>query len=484
MKNKNSLWVVVCFLFLSAFPVNAQIHIKKAFPNISFDSPVDFQHPGDGSNLLFVVEQPGRIYVFENENQTSSKTLFLDITDKVDDTGNEEGLLGLAFHPNYADNGYFYVDYTAASPARSVIARYSVSDTDPKSAVKESETVLLEVSQPYDNHNGGQIAFGPDNYLYISLGDGGSGGDPQGNGQDQSTLLGAILRIDVDASEGGLNYGIPDDNPFAGNTEGYREEIFAYGLRNPWRFSFDPDTGDLWTGDVGQNDYEEIDIIESGNNYGWNIMEGFHCYNASSCNTDGLTLPVWEYDHSTGRSITGGFVYRGPSMFELTGKYIYADYINGKIWSLENYESQNPENTLLVDSDLLISSFGTDDRNELYFTAFDGYIYQFESPVKVNTNDTEQHPSHSFLVQNYPNPFNNRTMIKYYLSSASNVNLTIYNSAGKIVSQPVLGFQDKGNQQITWNGKNMDGSRVAGGLYFYELKTAQTQHIKKMIYLP
>jgi len=243
----------------------------------------------------------------------------------------------------------------------------------------ETQMVLLEFGQPYSNHNGGQLAFGPDGYLYIAVGDGGSGGDPQGNGQNPKTLLGTILRIDVDNSNGEFNYAIPPDNPFANNTEGFREEIYAYGLRNPWRFSFDAENGQLWTGDVGQNAYEEINIIEKGANYGWNMMEGFHCYKpAENCDKEGLELPVWEYDRSGGDiSVTGGFVYRGPSHSELEGLYVYADYVSGRIWTLDNSDPTNPENNELLRASFSISSFGVDEDNEIYICGFDGKIHKF-----------------------------------------------------------------------------------------------------------
>ena len=358
----------------------ATYQVKSAFPKLSFTRPVDLQHSNDNSNRLFVVEQEGLISVFKNEASVSAKKTFLDIRSKVEDSGNEEGLLGLAFHPQYKTNGYFYVNYTANNPDRTVISRFKVSAANPDVADPASEVVLLTYDQPYSNHNGGQVSFGPDGYLYIAVGDGGSGGDPQGHGQNLKTLLATILRIDVNKQEGGKKYAIPTDNPFAGNKSGYKEEIYAYGLRNPWRLSFDPVTKQLWTGDVGQNYYEEIDIIEKGGNYGWNIMEGKHCFEPKrNCNQQGLKFPVWEYPRNEGVSITGGFVYRGPSLPALTGEYIYADYGSGKIWSLDVSNISNPINTLLLESDLNISSFGIDPKNELYICAFDGKIYKIIS---------------------------------------------------------------------------------------------------------
>lgn len=367
----------------SSLEVQYGNYVEVAFPNLLFGNPVGIHHSGDGTNRLFVVDQEGVIYVFENLKDITTADLFLDVRDRVL-FGGEQGLLGLAFHPNYAENGYFYVDYTADDPRRTVIARYSVT-IDPNEADRDSEEILLEIEQPFPNHNGGQIAFGPDGYLYIALGDGGSAGDPMDNGQDRSTLLGSILRIDVDSKSEGLNYGIPDDNPFTENTEGYREEIYAYGLRNPWRFSFDPETGWLWAGDVGQNTMEEVDIIEKGKNYGWNIMEGNLCFSPpEGCNQTGLELPIWEYDHSLGIAVTGGFVYRGSTLTELIGAYIYGDYGSGRIWALRYDGINGPTNTEIVNTNLSIVSFGVDQQNELYICAFDSRIYKLAQAVNIH----------------------------------------------------------------------------------------------------
>lgn len=354
------------------------VTIETAFPNLSFNRPVDLQHSGDQSNRLFVVEQAGIIFSFDNNNSISEKNIFLDIRSRVDDRFNEEGLLGLAFHPSFSENGYFFVNYTASNPDRTVISRFQMSSDSPNTADPTSEFILLEYEQPYSNHNGGQVSFGPDGYLYIAVGDGGSANDPQNNGQNLKTLLGSILRIDVDHQANGLPYTIPSDNPFAGNQEDFREEIYAYGLRNPWRFSFDPETTWLWTGDVGQNKYEEIDIIEKGGNYGWKFKEGFHNFSGST--SQPLIEPIWEYDHAQGDvSVTGGFVYRGNSAISLSGKYIYADYASGRIWSLDFSDLDHPSNTLIHQANFQISSFGTDEDNELYICGFDGKIYKFLS---------------------------------------------------------------------------------------------------------
>jgi len=352
--------------------------VMEAFPNLTFNRPLDFQHAGDGSNRVFVVEQRGVISVFSNDPEVESKNTFLDISPRVSNQGNEEGLLGLAFHPDYENNGYFYVNYSATSPRRTVISRFQVSATDPNQANVGSELVLLEIEQPFSNHNGGQMIFGSDGYLYYASGDGGSGGDPQNHGQRRETMLGAILRIDINQQSNGRNYAIPGDNPFAGNNEGFAEEIYAYGLRNPWRMSFDSQTGILWAADVGQSGFEEINIIENGGNYGWRIMEGTQCFNPSQgCNQEGLELPIWEYDHSNGdRSITGGFVYRGEELDDLKGHYVYGDFVSGRIWALNFSDLQNPINTEIFNVSFRISSFGIDENEELYICGFDGKIYK------------------------------------------------------------------------------------------------------------
>ncbi len=351
----------------------AVLSIDLAFPNLKFDRPLDLQQPFDDNNTLYVVEQSGKIYSFKNEKTVEEKSLFLDITDRVDASGNEEGLLGLAFHPDFKNNGYFYVNYTASSPSRTVIARFNAKNGD----IADTEKKIIEYGQPYSNHNGGQILFGPDGFLYIAVGDGGSGGDPDGNGQNRRTLLGSILRIDVDKAENGKNYAIPGDNPFAGNENGFREEIFAYGLRNPWRFCFNPVNGELWAADVGQNTIEEIDIVKSGGNYGWNFMEGSDCYgSAFDCETPGLIKPIFEYNHSVGQSITGGRFYQGESVAELDGAYIYADFVAGKIWALHYEAGEVTQNQLITDKIKLIASFGEDVKGGLYVLSFDGNIYR------------------------------------------------------------------------------------------------------------
>jgi glucose/arabinose dehydrogenase len=340
-------------------------------------SPVDLQFPNDGSGRMFIVQQAGSIRIALNGSLVAAP--FLDITAKVN-FGGEKGLLGLAFHPQFPQNHLFYVHYDRLSggTVQSVIAEYHVSASNADQADANSERILLTVDQPFDNHKGGQIVFGPDGFLYIGLGDGGSGGDPMGNGQNLQRMLGKMLRIDVDHQSGGKQYAIPATNPFAGG--GGLPEIWAYGLRNPWRFSFERGGSRLFCGDVGQDKYEEIDILESGKNYGWNVMEGMHCYNpASGCNMAGLTMPIAEYGHSEGEAVMGGFVYKGSAIPGLAGAYIFADYISGTMWELVEAPAGMWTRTKLLSTGRNISSFGQDTAGELYVVDYSGSVLKLES---------------------------------------------------------------------------------------------------------
>lgn len=335
-------------------------------------NPVYVTHAGDGSDRLFILEQAGRVRIYRNRSLLSNP--FLDIRNRVD-SGNEKGLLGLAFHPDFKNNGRFFVNYTRrdAGQLKTVIAEYQVSAADPNLADPRERT-LFEFEQPFANHNGGQIDFGADGYLYIGTGDGGSGGDPLGNGQNKNSLLGKMLRIDVDR---GSPYAVPPDNPFVGQPD-VREEIWAYGLRNPWRFSFDRSGGRLFAGDVGQNSWEEVDILVKGGNYGWNVMEGAHCFSVENCDRSGLILPVSEYGRSEGRSVIGGYVYRGRQSTSARGAFIFGDFRSGRIWSLEEVSSGAWKRSELLQAAFLISSFGEDEDGEIYVVDYSGAVLQIE----------------------------------------------------------------------------------------------------------
>lgn len=356
-----SILFVLCALQTS----QAAIQLKPLIET-GLDSPVGvFFEPGN-NRLFYVMEQKGQIVVWENGKLHSVP--FLDIRKKVE-FGGEKGLLGLAFHPRFSENGRFFINYTAMRPKLTTLV-VERNKNHPE------EKVILQFDQPYSNHNGGHLAFDGSGLLYISTGDGGSGGDPLNQGQNLNTLLGKILRIDVDSK---APYGIPKDNPFQEKNQ--RPEIFAWGLRNPWRFSFDKQTGALLAGDVGQNRYEEVDLIEKGGNYGWRTMEGFHCFKPDkNCATEGLTLPLVEYGREQGGSITGGYVYRGKRIPELIGIYVYGDFMSGNIWGLKYDFSKRKvvENKLLLKTELEIASFGEDPDGELYVVGYRGKIVRIE----------------------------------------------------------------------------------------------------------
>lgn len=371
----------------AALPVKA----VRAFENLIFDRPIVVTHGNDGSDRIFVAEQEGIVKVFENDPEVEEADVFLDIDKRCRyrNNQNEEGLLGFAMHPKFKDNGQVFVYYTTASEDHtSFISRFTSKDG--KTADPGSEEVLMKIPQPFWNHNGGTIVFGPDGMLYVGLGDGGSGNDPNGNGQNLTTLLGSILRIDVDTPDAGKGYGIPKDNPFIGvevqvnrrKKAAARPEIYAYGLRNVWRMAFDREDGKLWVADVGQNLWEEINVVEKGGNYGWNIREARHWFrpDGNDSKTDRLIDPVWEYHHDLGKSITGGLVYRGKSIPQLVGKYVYADYVSGSIWALEHDGQQTVANYTLTGpagDTQPVMSFGDDESGEIYFTTTFGQLWTF-----------------------------------------------------------------------------------------------------------
>jgi glucose/arabinose dehydrogenase len=369
------IWIVSFGAAVLPHRATAQGLIKLELVVATLSNPLYVTHAGDGSGRLFIVEQTGRLLVFKNGALLG--TPFLDIRTLIS-CCDERGLLSVAFHPRYRQNGFFYVDYTDPTGDTNVV-RYKVSN-NPDVANPAGARRLLFIEQPFPNHNGGLLKFGPDGYLYIGTGDGGAAGDPMNNAQNRQSFLGKILRVDVDR---GATYGIPPTNPFVGKPG--LDEIWASGLRNPWRFSFDRETGHLYIADVGQNRWEEIDFqpaaSRGGENYGWRIMEGFHCYvPATNCNQTGLTLPISEYSHREGCSVTGGYVYRGRQISGLVGVYIYGDYCSGTIWGLRRTISDTWERTVLLQTDLRISSFGEDEAGELYVTDLNGAVYRISAP--------------------------------------------------------------------------------------------------------
>lgn len=402
------LTVVLCFPLLSMVESSVQepdksplpIHTELAFPHLKWEGwqsqsdtgklnefrSIFLTNAGDGSHRNFVIEQHGVIYSFPNNPSTTEAIVFLDLRDRVryHDNMNEEGLLGLAFHPNFKVNGEFFVFYTTTkAKLTNIVSRFRVRKDDPSRADRDSEEELMRFNKPFWNHDGGTLCFGPDGFLYLTHGDGGAANDPHDNGQNLNSLLGKVLRIDVDRKDPGNAYAIPKDNPFVGRTDA-RAEIWAYGLRNIWRMAFDRPTGRLWAADVGQDLYEEIDIITKGGNYGWNRREGWHPFGKKGKGPGPEFIePIWEYHHSIGKSITGGLVYRGTRLPDLNGHYVYGDYVSAKIWALKYDESNKrvAANRPIKDRNLPIVSFGEDERGDIYLltTSTSGQgIYRFE----------------------------------------------------------------------------------------------------------
>jgi glucose/arabinose dehydrogenase len=420
-----------------------EMDLRQVFVKPTFNQPVFLTHAGDGSDRVFIVEKEGIIKVMPNQDEVIEATVFLDISERTNSAGGEAGLLGLAFHPRFSDNGKFYVYYTRDDFV-SRLAEFQVNADTPDRAQIASERVVLEIDQPTVGHNGGSIAFGPDGYLYWGLGDGSGGSDVFRSGQDRLNLLAAILRIDVDNNTDGLAYGIPADNPFVGNENGWRQEIWAWGLRNPWRFSFDRLTGTLWAGDVGQSNREEVDIIEKGRNYGWSITEGTACFfPAEGCATEGLTPPLVEYGRDLGTSVIGGYVYRGSRLCRLQGVYLLN--FSGEIYVLDEKPGNAPD------------------------TSIEAYTTSTAVP-------------HIFrLKQNYPNPFNSSTILQYEISDAAAIGLEIYDITGQKMQEFNRNHTLPGVYEVSWDGFDMQGKAVSTGVYFSRLKSGDFSSVGKML---
>ncbi len=459
-------WLSIVLLG-GATSARAQYQLERAFPNLTFTYAVDMQSTivGVTTTNLFVVEKRGVITVFPEliGSTPGERTVFLDITSKVQNSG-EAGLVGLAFHPNFYLNGYFFVFYVSKSPYRNIVARYKTT-ANPLVADPASELILLDEPKVNLFHNGGQLAFGPNSLLYVTMGD----DQITANGQDLNDLNGAMLRIAPNIAGSSPAYTIPNGNPYKGNGNGYREEIFAYGFRNPWRFSIDPATSDIWLGDVGENDYEEIDIIKSGGNYGWPLMEGPMCYQPSSCDTTGKHLrpPIDSYDHAFGSAVIGGHVFHGTRLPELEGKYIFADF-DGTIWSLTDNGVDPPTRDVLVDSNLGLLAFGVGNppKRDLYVSSSDGYIYRL-SHIVTAAGDAPR--SGNRLLGNFPNPFNPSTMIRYQIAASARVAIEIVSVDGARIRMLDHGSRAKGAHEIAWRGETDAGGRAASGVYFYRL---------------
>ncbi|MEM1054266.1 MAG: PQQ-dependent sugar dehydrogenase [Bacteroidota bacterium] len=470
-----------CAVFLLAVaPASGQVTVSNAFPGVSFDFPVDLAMAPGQQDRVYVVEQgesSGLARVMTLETGDSEATVFLDIDDRVL-TGGEQGLLGLAFHPDYETNGRFFVSYTASNPRRSVISEFARDERNPLTADPASEQILLEEAQPFGNHNGGKIAFGPDGFLYFGIGDGGSADDPLDTGQDLTDLLGALLRIDVDNVPDGETYGIPDDNPFAMTDGPERDELFAWGLRNPWKFSFDSQTGDLWLGDVGQDDWEEINRIENGGNYGWRPVEGPECFEMG-CDLSAYDAPVFSYPHGfgpqEGSSITGGFVYRGTEVAGLDGFYLYGDFsfFAPKLWVLAYDPVSGDATSTLVSTDISgISSINEGPSGEAYILSYGGTIYTLGGAVVTAEAEV---PGSNLLRIVGPNPVRGETTLALASTEGETARVSLLDALGREVAVLHEG------PVPTDTRLQFEASAFASGLYLVRVTTPTKSAVRRLV---
>ena len=443
--------------------------LETAFPGLTFVQPIELTHAGDGSGLVYVAEKAGRVRAINPA--TNAATPVLDITGLVQDSG-EQGFLGMAFHPSFATNGYLYVHYTGrtnGADGTTVLARYTRSATNPAVFDPASAQVLLNFNQPYNNHNGGKLAFGPDGYLYLSLGDGGSANDPGNRAQNRAVLFGKLLRLDVDAPAAGLNYGIPPSNPYVGNTQGFREEIYAYGLRNMFKFSFDRQTEALWGADVGQNAYEEVNLITSGGNYGWRVAEGFVCNIPSTgCDRTGFTDPIHVYDHPNGaaRSVTGGPVYRGTRNPDIAGLYLFGDYVTGQVWALSYTAGTTPTVRLLTSAASNLIAFGEDAAGEVYLLRQNGAVQRFVATATAA--EGEPAPAAPQLRLATANPFRDRAVVEVTPAVAGRARMTLTDALGRELAVLLDADVAAGERRSV----GIDAARLAPGIYLVRLETA------------
>jgi glucose/arabinose dehydrogenase len=460
---------LVILSFILCIPTAfAQYGFQPAFTGIlSFSSPTDMEFIPDGSNRSVVLEQRGMMWILEDSQGVTTQRLFFNGKKVVTQSGCETGLLGCAFHPDYANNHFVYLSLDSGSDPNwySQIVRYQVSSTNPDSIIPSSAFTIFSFAQDgLCNHKGGCLRFGPDGYLYASFGDGGGGGDPFKHGQDRSVFFGKILRLDVDHEADGNHYAIPADNPFASNTQGFKKEIFAYGLRNTWKFSFDKATGKLWAGDVGQDAYEEVDIITNGGNYGWNVMEGYHCYPNGdfNCDSTGMIPPIWEYAHNgNSQAITGGFVYHGSAMPSLIGKYIYGDYISG-IWAL-SYDGSAPATNQSLFGGGGISSFAEDSQGEIYAVIYSGGSIEKLISTDVVKNTSSTSPAKLTADRTLLDSKHPWANIHYQLPQNQHVSLILIDEAGHEMEHLLDANSLNGEYQFNANS-------LSNGIYFLQLK--------------
>lgn len=475
-------------IFLLSFGIlisagsSAQYSLVDAFPKLpKFDRPLELKIANDGTNRMFVLEQTGKIYVFQNSNSVTTRKLFLDLSNVVCNKYSETGLLGMDFHPDYKTNKTFYLSYDTdkSGKLKSVIASFKTSTTNPDSAIKNSEKQLLVVDDLAWNHNGGCILFGPDKHLYFSFGDGGNGNDEWNNAQNLGVYWGKIHRINVADTSNGKKYGIPADNPFV-NTPNALGEIYAYGLRNTWRFNFDlEDNNKIWAGDVGQNNWEEIDIITKGGNYGWRVLEGNNCTPGvdKNCNKSGYKNPIWTYVRNQGVSITGGYVYRGKKIPALIGKYVFADYQFGNVWALT--AAKDTINMVLVEQNLdlpiRISSFAQDfDKELLLMSHGNGRIMRLVADNPSAVTDSKANEEISVIIS--PNPLAAKTTITLTMHNPGKVEMDLIDYNGKNVLQITNESRSAGEHQFTF-----DGTKILVGSYLLKIRCGRYETVKKLV---
>ncbi len=457
--------VLAAVLFSSA-SFAAEVDLQNAFPGLpEFSFPTELRDPMDGTSRLFMCEKAGAIWVFDNDPAVTTKKLFMDLTPYVNSYW-ECGLLGLEFDPGYDSTGVFYAFYTTSGVLTSRLSRFHVSASDPDAGDLGSEEVLIEIPQTNSCHKSGCLQFGPDNYLYVTIGDDCLGWPAQ----DRTSLKGKMLRLDVRDQPPGT-YAIPPNNPFVGNPNGWREEIWAYGFRNTWRFSFDSESERLWAGDVGEATWEEVNLIQRGRNYGWWKMEGAQCYpNPAVCDTAGMNavLPIAQFQHLSelGESVTGGYVYRGHTCPSLWGKYVYADYVNGTMWALSydgvsaNVEEIQPASERPYN---FLCTFGVDHTGELYVVTLWGDIYRM---IDLTTGVDDRTPPATTL-RALPNPFQTSTTWEFSVPVAGDARIDVYDVNGRRVR--VLTSRATANTRLTWNGTDDAGRELASGIYFARL---------------
>src|SRR5262245_34804818 len=457
------LILTLLVLALAAGTARAQYEVERAYPGLTFPAPTDIRPANDGTNRMFVVQKNGFIRIFENDYHVATSKVFLDISYKLRTAG-EAGLLGLVFDPDYKKNGTFYIYYETKYPTHNIVSRMKVS-ADPDVADDSTEEILIDAPQ-FDPgnayHCGGQLAFGNDGYLYIAMGDNVN----SASAQNLTDLQGSILRIDVHVDPaplgqpafGAPTYRIPESNPFARNTDGYRPEIYAYGFRNPWRFSIDPYTNELFACDVGQDRWEEVNLVRKGKNYGWPLMEGADCYPPGACDTTSkdLKLPLYSYSHDEGSAIVGGCRYWGTRLPELAGVFVFADYTSGIIWGLHYDGVGTPERFDLAYGAPAIYTVGSGFDDDILLGAATGQIYRL-ARIATPVTDT---PRRSHLTGNFPNPFNPSTTIRYVLDRAAHVRLDIVSIRGERVRQFEFPGAQAGPHDVVWRGETDRGARV------------------------